>query len=127
MRIREWSAQFIMALGVCGIISTFNVPQEAGAQSKPLVQAEETQAAVNTAAAEQKEKMFRTELNRAYMNCLLQIDEDLQALARNPKARSSELQAKRDFCENRKKDCLGTRHDDPNCKIFLEDYGDDVE
>jgi|GEM_PF-6394631 len=127
MSIRTWCRQFVVQL--CGFCLLFemNTTREAWAESQTVVQAEETQAGVSTAAADVKEKIFRRDLNRAYMNCLLQIDEDLAALADNPKARTSEAQAKRDFCDKRKKDCLGTNHDELNCKIFLEDYSGDVE
>jgi hypothetical protein len=85
--------------------------------------AQETVAASQTVVAEATVDAFRSQVSKAYMNCLFEADDVVEGLSNNPQARDAEEKAHRAFCLNRKESChrLGN---DADCKVFLEDFAE---
>lgn len=116
---------FFLCLAGVGLLSS-HVRSEAHAdQSAPSSQPQsaptETAAAAETVAATATETVFRAAVSRAYMNCLRDVDENAAEMIKNPKARDSEQQYMKKFCDGRRESCIANGND-AQCKLFVEDY-----
>jgi hypothetical protein len=85
--------------------------------------AEETVAASKTVAAEATLDAFRSQVSKAYMNCLFEADYAAEGLSKNPQARDAEEKAHRTFCLTRKESCLRLGAD-ADCKVFMEEFAE---
>lgn len=72
-----------------------------------------------TSAGEKEAQANR--ISRAFMNCLMQIDQNSEQFSKNPKVIESEQKSAKFFCEQRKADCR-QKIDSDDCEAFLEDY-----
>jgi hypothetical protein len=91
------------------------------ASATATANAQETVAASQTVSAEATVDAFRSQVSKAYMNCLFEADDVVEGLSNNPQARDAEEKAHRTFCLNRKESCIRLGND-ADCRVFLEDF-----
>ena len=61
------------------------------------------------------------EVNKAYMNCLLEADRALESFSGNFRARDHESKLQLKLCENRKRDC-SLKRGSADCRAFVEEF-----
>ncbi len=102
---------FLVVGGTCIAVRVFaQVPTPAA-----------TAVPAQTVAATATETAFRAAVSRAFMNCLRDVDESAAELKANPRARESEVQYLKKYCEGRRESCI-VNGEDAQCKLFIEDY-----
>jgi hypothetical protein len=91
------------------------------AQSKQIASS-----SARTSSQEPQEKSAsatQADLSRAYMNCLIEVDKTMSALAGQAKLKALQIESEsqRAFCDNRRRDCL-SQLDSPECRTFISEF-----
>lgn len=115
----------LIALGVLISVAPFGWADEQRTIDPNRRAAQHEGGAVSDTAAEDTlaASPSADEIGRAYMNCLIEVDNTLAELAlkAKQKALKSEAESQRAFCANRKRDCL-VRSTSPECRTFIEEF-----
>lgn len=102
-------------------VATLFVVAVSARVSAEVVVPSDTAAPAQTVAATATETAFRAAVSRAFMNCLRDVDESEAELQSNPRAKESEVQYLKKYCESRRESCI-VHGEDAQCKLFIEDY-----
>lgn len=118
-KLIKYSALWLLVL-VCSVLPVLSSAQEFRVIPEP------DSAEVNPAKGkgERAKKSYTNEdISKAFMNCLIDVDNTLAVLAKKAEAKvvQSESVSQRGFCENRRKDCNKDSRS-PDCQIFMEEF-----